>query len=100
VALRALRALTGWLVMLFAYDSGCWCLSGQGTSDIGTAALEVRERKAHITATVRSAICVCDAVSVERLAAHDIARYRTIPHDTARYRTIWHDLARSTKFFG
>ena len=75
------------------------CNGGGAGGDSGTAALEVREREAHITATVRSAICVCDAVSVERLAAHDLARSCTIPHDLARYRTIPHDLARSTEKF-
>ena len=59
------------------------CNGGGAGGDSGTAALEVREREAHITATVRSAICVCDAVSVERLAAHDLARSCTIPHDLA-----------------
>eukprot|EP00966_Prymnesium_polylepis_P121723 2813329-Prymnesium_polylepis.1 len=42
------------------------CNGGGAGGDSGTAALEVREREAHITATVRSAMCVCDAVSVER----------------------------------
>ena len=78
-------------------------MRGGAGGDSGTTTLEVREREAHITATVRSAMCVCDAVSVERLAAHDLARSCTIPHDTndtndtTRSRTISHDLARSTK---